>query len=657
VKDAIVGAVDDWRSAGPPRAAIAVAAVLIAGAVAFVGLRWDLVRTALPHGVVESVAVRSAPLDLGPRAAVPLGVGSSYGGPVITPLETASILPLTYAPPGPTLFRTSAVEALDAGRGAVAPPPAAVALAPAYRCAVGCVAVEIGVHAGPGLLPIPVPTGHRVETSGIRIAGRAVGPLLVTAQGDPVIALTDAETAGRLAYRTGPAAEELPSDRAAILTEVPAAMVFPEDLSRAAAAARAVPSIEGRAASALGYVERFIAYDRSPATVEAYRRFLSAAPAAGWLDFVAASRRGDCDVKNAVAVAVLRRAGVPSRLAVGYAGDGGAAVPGMHAWVEYYDGGWIAADATGAGAGARSGGLAPVEPPTVEPAATLRDPGAAAAPAARQGSGAGKLLSVAIAAAAVAAVAAILSALALAFSGGVRRLSVPKSAADKRRVAAKMLVSSFGDPSVWLKGSGLEGRPLLPVLGNAAPFALDEALAFGEDGALWFSTGRSALARRAADRGARILDAGDPEFGEIAPRIPGAQDLDAISKLYTVSANELPPESAAAGRLIEAADGLLQLGGCPPHTACCCPGLADGWMRDVDLAGLRLRARPDRPTRFVAVSPDHPFVTAIAARAGGAPELGAFLLVDALLGESGLVARHAERLRKIAAKTVLEEAV
>ena len=270
--------------------------------------------------------------------------------------------------------------------------------------------------------------------------------------------------------------------------------------------------------------------------------------------------------------------------------------------------------------------------------------------------GAEELLFIAVAAAAVAAIAVILGMIALATSSGVRQLSVPKSDVDKRRVAAKMLLSSFGDPSVWLKGSGLEGRPLLPAIGGAAPFALEEALALGEAGVLWFSTGRSALARRAAARGARILDAADQEFGEIAPRIPGAQDLDVVSKLYTVAADELPPASAAAGRLIEETDRLLQLGGCPPDTACCCPGLADGWVRDVDLAGLRLKSRPGRPTRFVAVSPDHPFVAAIAERSLGSPDLGAFLLVDALLGESGLVARHAERVRKVAARAVLEEA-
>jgi hypothetical protein len=652
LKDAVAGVLDDWRTAGPPRPAIAAAVVVALCAVALVAFRWDLVRSILPRGAAAPDASQAAVGVPADPIATPLGVATPYGGPVITPLDAAAILPLAYAPPARTLFRTAAVERLDPGRGAVASEPSAVSVAPAYRCAQGCVRVEIGVHAGPGLLPLPVPTGHRVETLAIRIGGKAVGPLLLTAQGDPVLALTDRETDGVLAYRTGPSSEALAVERAAALIEVPAEMAFPGDLDRVAASARAIPWTSERAELVVEHVARSIAYDRSPETAEAYRRFVGASPKAGWLEFVSASGRGDCDVKNAVAVAVLRRAGVPSRLALGYAGSAGRAVPGMHAWVEYHDGGWVAADASGSAVRTEGAGSAQGAPASPAPA----PPAGGAAPETGPRSGDARLFLVAVTAASVAAIAAVIGLIALVGSGGVRRLSVPKSDVDKRRVAAKMLVSSFGDPSVWLKGSGLEGRALLPALGGAAPFALDEALALGRAGALWFSTGRSALAKRAAARGARILDAADPDFGEIAPRIPGAQDVDAVSKLYAVDASELPPSSAAAGLLIEAADDLLTRGGCPPRTVCCCPGLADGWMRDVDLAGLRLQARPTRPTRFVAVSPDHPFVAAISARAGSSPELGAFLLVDALLGESGLLARRAQRVRRVAAGAVLEVA-
>lgn len=653
VADAVAALGAELSGSGRVRAAalaLGVAAcVAAAGFAAFPSLERALSRG---DGAVAPAAAGGGE-SVAPRPSyAPLARGASYDGPLAGGPPAEGVLPLVYAPPSPMRFRTAAIEELDARRGAVAPPPAAVAAAPAYACASGCVRVRVSVSSGPGLLPIPVPTGHAVEAAGVRLDGRPAGILLLTAAGDPVLPLTSARTAGVLDYTTGPLPGDPGPERARTLTEIPADMAFPKELEEAAARAALGRTTAEKVAAVVGYVTRAFAYDGSPSAAEAFRRFSQANPRAGWLGSAAALGRGDCDVGNTVAVALLRRAGVPSRLAIGFAGEAGAAVPGMHAWTEYYDGGLRAADATPPRDPGRSavGGPSPAPgeagAPVAARAARDRPPGEPRRPLAR----------IAALAAAAAAAAALFVVVLLLASGRARKLTVPRSPEDRRRIAAGMLLSSFTSPDVWLRGSGLDGRPLLPVLGNCPPLALDEARRMGERGDLWFSKGATGLAKRAAAGGARILDAADPVFGEIAPRIPGAQDLDAVAKLSPAEADALPEDHRAAGRLIEEAGRLLELGGVGPGFARCCTGIEGGWVRDVDLRGIGLRPTRDLPSRFIAVSPSHPTVTGLAARTQRAPGLGAFLLLDAILGESGMLARRGERIRRAAAAAVLEEA-
>jgi hypothetical protein len=220
-------------------------------------------------------------------------------------------------------------------------------------------------------------------------------------------------------------------------------------------------------------------------------------------------------------------------------------------------------------------------------------------------------------------------------------------------VAAEMLAGALARPEIWAGAAGLGSRPLLPLLGDRGAISLHECLERGRRGRLWFSTGQNSLVRRLIAGGARILDAADPVFGDLASRIPGAVDLDAIAGLAPVPAGRAHLGHRPELALIEEADGLATAAGVPPGTIVPCPGLEEALTRDVDLAGLPLRDT-GFPSRFVAVGVGHPEAGRLAALAGTDRVLAAFLLLDLVLARSDLLGPHRAGIRRLAAARALE---
>jgi len=592
-----------------------------------------------------------------------LGDASEYLGPMVHPLGVAPRVPLEYSPPEPTLFRTRAVEEPHPGRGMVTPPPIAASGADAFRCAARCVSVNVDVAANPGFLVLPTPTGHRVENGSVWLGGRFVDRVLVTERGEPAIRL-DEPFRGRLVYRTGPGSSYVEPARLEQLLEVPEAMRPTGTFGAVTRGAAAEPRIGARVEIIRAFVEQGIAYDRSASTVAAYRTFLDSDPRAGWIEFVTTLGRGDCDVKNALAVVMLRSAGVPARLALGVAGSGGRSLPGLHAWVEYYDGGWLQADATGAApggpdAGSPGLGVAPVNTPD-----TSVPPGPPPVDAApfvdtvpvRPEVRPQWVKWVAVASAVVAGLAGIL-ALALALVGrGQRKLVAPGGREVREKVAAEMLTGAIIQPEIWLRSGGLSSRKLLPVIGRSSKLSLAEALARGRKGRLWLSAERPGLVRRASRGGAQILDAADPSFGDLIARLPGVIDLDQIARLRPSGTHELPRDMQPAGQLIDEVDRLIGLAGRPERSVVPCTGLSGAICRDVDLSGLPLGRGSDLPTRFVAVCPSAAEVGARVRLGEYFPGLAAYLLLDLVLARSGLFRSDLEVIRTRAARDVIEVA-
>jgi hypothetical protein len=260
-----------------------------------------------------------------------------------------------------------------------------------------------------------------------------------------------------------------------------------------------------RALAAASSVRRRVVYDVSPETVASHRS--ARRRGLGVLDRAAAVGAGDCDVQNALVAAVLGATGLPSRLAVGWIGSDGRAVPGLHAWAEYrdVDGRWRAVDAS-------------------------VDVAAAPVGAARGGHGAGdgeagrRLAPLALP---FAVVAAIL----LAGTWGV---------IASHRGGRSFKAGDADDVLGLLRGAALrprdfEGihsvfnRRMLPLLSGSS-ISMARARALARRGRLACGSSRTVLARLAAAGGGAVLDFERAESRTIAVAM-AAVDLDRWQRL------------------------------------------------------------------------------------------------------------------------------
>jgi hypothetical protein len=487
------------------------------------------------------------------------------------------------------------------------------------------------------------------------VNGEKAGSVLVN-EAQETMAILGQPGFGIAQYRAGPQKTPLSFLRRHRLIALPSGMRVPDELERQANKALCETAVEARVERIRKFAETRVKYDRKESTARAYARFFEKPFSKGWLDFVLRIGLGDCDVKNTVAVTMLRRADVPSRLAVGVSGRNGKTSPGLHAWIEYYDGGWKTADATGvdgsqgqaaADIGERSGRMQSLEPKKpLEP----KNSGAVF-DGVENGTVSGKTAAaVSIAAALVLSVIA----LALFYSGRNRRQLFFVEDRDKQRqTVADMMTNFLVHPETWIKGNGVASRKVLPVFGKGgAKISLDEALSLGSRGRLRMARSRSRLVELAVTKGALILDAADPAFAKLINELPGTVDLEEIAAMEPVFPRELPDSLSDVGRLVEKANEFLVLAGLSPDAVRPCLKL-ESFCRDVDLADLRLGRNERWPSRFVAVSATAPAVSSIAALSRSDLGLAAFLLLDKLLESSRLLSAKQRLLRRIAAESAL----
>jgi hypothetical protein len=375
---------------------------------------------------------------------------------------------------------------------------------PAAPCGADCTSVAVQIDDGPGLLRLPVPTGHAVDPTSVRLAG-VPAKLRLTRAGEPFVILPG-PTRDVLTYRTGPH------------RDVSRSAVAPAPLPAAAAAfvarLRAAPRAE-RVARATAWVRENVRYSTAPEVVALYEA------SAGMGDLPSRALTigaADCDVQNALLAVVLQAADVPARLAVGYVGARGAALASLHAWAEAReeDGPWRVADASIASAplGER-GPEAAATPAPPAPAATAPTTTRSSAPPALPPSARNALPWL--------GGAALLGLLALAFVLVRTRTRRDVRVAPSHDVAA-LLRGALQRPDAFRDAPALYLRPLLPALGGRVA-SLADASGEAAERRLFRSAAGSALARRAAQDGALVLDASQPESAAVADAL-GAVDLD-----------------------------------------------------------------------------------------------------------------------------------
>lgn len=586
-----------------------------------------------------------------------------FDGVGVDPGRSTTKAQLSYTPADQThYFRVVAFESLDPGSGVRGGPLQAVAEAPTFRCVSDCLDVAVLVDAASGMLPLPLPAGYSIEPSSVRLDGNQIGPLRLNEFGDPMLELPQA-IRGALTYRAGPGALLLSDEARFALLAVPQQMTLPESLATLAARALVGWAVEPRSRWLSLQVQNAIAYDISAEVAGRYRAFLSTRPATGWLDFVMDLGRGDCDVKNTVLVVALRKAEVSSRLVMGFVGENGEALPGLHAWVESYVNQWAVLDASGTPE-------APVNAPDSPPIESLgrREPSPSgetatsvdrgssveASPAAAatraplgqslatsRGTSADDRLQRSTLLRQVALTFGFLSLLlAIAAFGlaavGRKRLPIETilGAGSAEEIAARLLENAIFRPDLWVGVSDLARRELLPVRGRKWRMTLNEALRRRDRGTLWRVQEEESLAAVANIRRARILDGAHPVFGDVVRKLPGCVDLDEMARLKVVDHGQCPEPLVATQCLVDSANILLEGAGVGPRLLRLCPTGSLSPIRDVDLRRLGGSSRANSPSVYVAVVADRSEIERLVRIAQQQPKLAAFALLELALVES-----------------------
>jgi hypothetical protein len=485
----IEGAREAWSTSTLPKALLGIA---IAGLLVAAGWRGASSWRGLRRAPLQKTATAETVSDAGPGSEPYSDLATRYRGPDVDGVGVATkAIDISYQPASESPY-LAALWAPGIRADGTIEVGGTTAVEP-YRgaaCAVDCLEVEWGVDSPAGLLRLPVATGHLLDPDSVRLDGMPV-PVVAVATGQPAVVL-EASWSGRLRYRAAPGVDRPPS----VTTTWPP---LPPEFAGYAREIEALPAT-ARALAAAEYVRRRVVYDVSPETVAGHRR--ARLGGVGVFDRAVAVGAGDCDVQNALVAAILDDSGLPSRLAVGWIGSEGRAVPGLHAWTEYRDadGHWRVVDA--------SAGLAAAP---VGAARGGRDP--------RESGGGSRFAPLVLP---IAGVGAILLAGALVVVVN-RRWRRSFEAGDADDVLG-LLRGAALRPRDFKGIHSLFNRRMLPLLSGAS-ISLERARKLAGRGRLACGSPRTELARLAAAGGGAVLDIEHAESRTIAEAM-AAVDLD-----------------------------------------------------------------------------------------------------------------------------------
>jgi len=610
----LVRAAESLRALAARRWARIGASAVVAGCALGVAVGLAVLRTASGLGLELAGGDTAARLAETPRPYSDLL--ASYSGPSVSGLgHLGPAVELSYRPPhAQPLLAILWVTALGED-GRVAPSsPAPIGQLASLGCGPGCLELELEVDAARGTLRLPLATGHGVDRDGVRLGGEPAQTAL-SAAGEPLLVLP-AAFAGRVSYRTAPVTG--PSLGEATWPALPGALAgFAESL-------RGRPLAE-RVAIATAHVRELVAYDRSSATAARYA--VARRRGAAFFSSVLAIGAGDCDVQNALLAAVLDRAGVASRLALGVVGRDGRALPGLHAWVEHRDasGSWQAADASAVAVPAAQGGERGVEPAHARVAAGPAGVGRHALewlgrPAFRIG------LALALCGAGALLLGALWS----------RRRVSHRLALDDSVDASEVLRGALRRPESFAHAPAVFTRPLVPLLGGRQ-VSLRQAQALAEGGELYRSQASGGLAARAAARGAAVVDGSQP-CGRAVAGLLGAVDLDRWDGVV---------ERCAPTTFTEALDEVLREHGLPWRTRVAAQAPAALASLEIPRLGMAL----------VVLDRSSPLCAAVASAHRERPAVAVLLLADAIAHEVALTTEQRGRLLGQLAGRAVTEAV
>jgi hypothetical protein len=272
-------------------------------------------------------------------------------------------------------------------------------------------------------------------------------------------------------------------------------------------------TVSNRAFEAAEFVRQRVAYDTSAETEARHRE--AREQSIGLFARAVAIGAGDCDVQNSLVVAMLDDSGIPSRLAVGWIGVDGQARTGLHAWAEYQgaDGRWRAVDASFSREAGRS--VSKVTPSIVVESdrSLIRTP----------------VWTLPV----VFSTTLVLTA--FAFVIGRRRWRRSFQAGDADDIVG-LVRGAAVRPRSFEEIHALFARRLLRLV-SGRPISLARARETARKGRLACGSGRSELARRAAQGGGVVLDLDQAESEAVA-EVLAAVNLDQWQELLDRAAGD-----------------------------------------------------------------------------------------------------------------------
>ena len=591
-----------WSVSWIPKAGAAAAVLVVA-----ILIGWRVLPSAVDRGretAQAQPAASTAPGDdfvLEPYR----DLGDRYRGPTVSSVSpTNTAVDLRFRPPGARpLFAAFVIPGFGSAGAPVAVPSSATGPYRGAACGEGCLEVALGFEAEAGLFRIPVATGHLVDPESAFLDGKPA-PLFATAAGEACLRL-EGPTRGRLVYRSSPGASE--SDQ--VIGPWPA---LPAELQDFAGTLEGLPYGD-RAAAAVDFIQRRVVYDTSPGTAARYTE--AGLGQRGLLERALAIGAGDCDVQNAVVATLLNRVGVPARLAIGWIGYEGNAMPGLHAWVEHLsaDGRWSAADASSA-AISTGGNPGPPEVAAYRASET-------------------KVVSTPL----VGAIVALIC-VAAALPAIRRRLWKRSFRPGRDADLTELLRGAAIRPEAFVRVIPLFRRPVVPTLGGRS-VSLGRIQAAAERGVLACGSEGSQLAARAAAAGQLVLDAGNRN-GEVVAGAFGAIDLDHWQRVLDRARSE-PVAARVEGAFAGAGEScrVRVAAGIDEETAVL-DGRATGFRGDGS---------------WIVLDETGELWGAVSQLADCRPALAALLLADSIVDRLGVAADNRGRCLKVLAEEAVFE--
>jgi hypothetical protein len=628
----------------------------------------------LPLEVILLHSLLKAPQKETPTTSVTLQADQRYySGASVRITDPDGPLDLTYHPPINTWFKLFTADEYHISSGFLQTLDRKEEISfTSFHCWQDGMSVELNTRES-GKIFLPQPVGYKVELNSITLNRVSMGSAGYYPGGELMISIP---SGGTIRYRCCPVKSleltVLSPAQQKKLTELPGNLFLPFSIEKELQDSVQLDMAK-KLKTAMRLTAALLKYDDSIKTAKRYAR---SPDHRDWFRKVTTIGAGDCDILNGVTALFLRKMGIPAQLVVGFVGNKGKVLPGLHAWTEYFD------------KNNRGSGLniidASAHIPRVLQVSTSPLTGKGQGPGILEespGIGTRGKESLSYKAVVFSLMAVLLFLLLLLFfvlfrasrSREVRSFP-PQHFRQVQEDLAAMVLHELLHPGAWGREGGIRNFKLIPTItSKPGPVSLRQVLNLGTYGKLFtfnintFADSAAAanipdpdiLVARLKQASVPILDSGNPAFAPLVKLLPGAVHLEGVFALKAV----VPGKAAEVGigvtdltvQLLAAVNQRLQSISKKMPLCVLAPGLETADFYDVDLSSLPSLEKWGLFKRFIAVNPGSNPVKKLAHLFQKNPGLAQFRLMVILLKESGLISYPMTVIIKKAAKKLINK--